>query len=263
MASFLSVLGTLRRRWRRKRPAAKPPSWQQVHSGPLEGLELFLPTDDRPTGWVAKMLRGDYEPVLLEALRRLAKDGKVLYDIGGHVGFVACAWLSFGGRRVEIFEPSPHNARCIDDVLRRNHLESSARVHRLALGESAEEATLISHASDIGLTSMSHLEGYGVPKMWRQRTTTEVSVPVRSLDDWHRELDPEPPDVVKIDVEGAEASVIRGARECLRTVQPVVFCELHGIYQAVQTTSDLSELGYRATPLDAASGMPLVRFDPR
>lgn len=263
LARVRSVLGRLRGGLRRNRPVTGPPAWQTVSAGPLDGLELRLPVDARPASWVAKMLRGEYEPILLQHLRDLAKAHEVLYDIGGHVGFVACAWLQFGGRRVEVFEPSPFNARCIEDVLHRNGLTSAAQVHCLALGEIDGEATLISHDDDIGLSSMSHLEGHGVPKMRRQRTTTQFTVPVRSLDGWSREADPEPPGVVKIDVEGAEADVVRGAAGCLRTALPIVFSELHGIRQAVETTAALAEIGYRATNLDAAAGMPLVRFDPR
>ncbi len=209
-----------------------------------------------------RMLRGDYERRLVDDLADLAGDGGVFYDIGGHVAFFGCAWLHLGGGRVEIFEPVPDNARRIEETLARNDFESTARVHHLALGDFDGTANLVQNAADIGLASMSHLEGLGgVPKMRRQTTNTRVTAEVRRLDGLAETLGLPAPAVVKIDVEGAEDLVVRGAASLLRRYSPVVFCEMHAIVPAVATTARLTAMGYSAAALDAAVGMPVVRFD--
>lgn len=210
-----------------------------------------------------RMLSGEYERRLVADFADLARDGGVLYDVGGHVGFFACAWLRLGGGRVEVFEPMPANARRIEQTLTRNGLDRAARVHHQALGDFDGEAVLVQNTGDIGLASMSHLEACGgVPKMHRQTTNTRVDVEVRRLDDLAAALDLPPPAVVKIDVEGAESRVVDGAAGLLRGTRPVVFCEMHAIAAAVETTARLAALAYSAVPIESRGGMPVFRFDP-
>ncbi len=253
----------LKRILRRGSPAAGPPSWQRVESGPLAGLELFLPTDRRPVSWVARMLCGQYEPQLVSEIARLASAGGIFYDIGGHAGFFSCAWLQLGGARVEIFEPAPDNVKRIIETMIRNGFADRAGVHPLALADFDGQAPLIHNTTDVGLASMSHLEGIGgVLKMRRQATNTRVRVAVRRLDGLIEKLGLAPPRVVKIDVEGGEEQVVLGAASLLRGASPIVYCEMHAIVSAVATCTRLAAMGYTATALDAARGMPIYRFDP-
>lgn len=258
-----SLLGRLGRRLRRPAPAAGPPAWQKVRSGPLAGLELYLPTDDRPKSWVMRMLNGEYERRLVAEIESLAQGGGVFYDIGGHVAFFSCAWLRLGGERAEIFEPVPANAARIEETLARNGFEHTARVHHHALGDFDGEAVLVQNSADIGLASMSHLEGFGTAKMRRQTTNTRVTVDVRRLDGLATALDLPAPRVVKIDVEGAESQVVDGAMGLLGHSLPVIFCEMHAIESAVQTAIQLANLSFTAERLEARGGMPVFRFDPR
>lgn len=209
------------------------------------------------------MLRGEYERRLLAALADLAEDGGVFYDVGGHVGFFGCAWLRLGGEQVEIFEPMPDSAQRIEETLARNGVAHTARVHHHALSDFDGESVLVQNTIDIGLASMSHLEGYGgTPKIQRQTTNTRVTVGVRRLDGLVEELGLPAPTVVKIDVEGAESHVVKGAMGLLRDSRPVIFCELHAIETAVPTALQLATLAYTAAPLEARGGMPVFRFDP-
>lgn len=57
-----------------------------------------------------------------------------------------------------------------------------------------------------------------------------------------------PPSVVKIDVQGAEAEVLRGMRRTLEEHGPLVLCELHGTGDVVKPLLD--ELGYDVQLVD-------------
>jgi len=65
------------------------------------------------------------------------------------------------------------------------------------------------------------------------------------------------PDLMKIDVEGAELHVLRGARNVLADSRPLIYCEIHPQQMANcggsvnELTGLLSETGYDVTPLDA------------
>ena len=53
-----------------------------------------------------------------------------------------------------------------------------------------------------------------------------------------------PPDVIKIDIEGAEALMLEGARETLQSAQPDLLIELHGVPAAQNVFRILDSLGY-------------------
>jgi hypothetical protein len=73
----------------------------------------------------------------------------------------------------------------------------------------------------------------------------EIEVTITRLDTLTRKRRIPPPDLVKIDVEGAELEVLKGATETLRTWQPAVLLEAHSAILEDDCARELSELGYR------------------
>jgi FkbM family methyltransferase len=86
-----------------------------------------------------------------------------------------------------------------------------------------------------------------------------VAVPTIALDEFFRTHGP-PPDIVKIDVEGAEAQVLRGMQGLMHGTKPLVLLELHpagllGLDSSVQEViALLLEAGYVVAELDAFRG---------
>ena len=68
------------------------------------------------------------------------------------------------------------------------------------------------------------------------------------------------PDLVKIDVEGAEALVLRGARETIRLAQPVVFVAVHGPAVRTECLELLQGFGYAAEELSGRGIEPGTEF---
>jgi FkbM family methyltransferase len=237
-------------RWRRARlpkAAVAPSEWREVTSGPLRGVVFWLP----PAGvspLADRVVAGTYEPDLLDALASLASGGGWLYDIGAHVGVVTCAWLAFGGTGVHAFEPLPSNAEAVRRVIERNGL-SAAHLHEVALSDREGTAELLSDASNVSTSSMAYLkEAGGVAESQDSATyqrSTAVSVPTASLDTLVRERGLAPPSAIKIDVEGAEGHVVRGAHRVLDAHRPAIVAELHTIDAGVDVAMQLAPLGYR------------------
>ena len=96
-----------------------------------------------------------------------------------------------------------------------NHAVDAVSVHACAVGANSGRAQLL----EVSERSWSHLADRGRHPL----TVGAVDVDVVALDD----LDLPPPALVKIDVEGSEASVLRGMADVLRESRPALIVELH------------------------------------
>ncbi|MBI3829833.1 MAG: FkbM family methyltransferase [Planctomycetes bacterium] len=247
-----------------ERAARHAPAWTRVAAGPLAGCEFLLPKGLK--GWSGAIVQGVYEPELFAALSELAQGGGGLYDIGAHVGYVATAWLKLGGARANCFEPVPGNANVVEETLQRNGFATQSRVHRLALGDSNGACTLMVNAQHLGKTSMAYVrEVGGIDRQEGGKVyakAMEVPAQLRTLDSFVAEQKLPPPRVLKIDVEGAEAKVLQGARETIERHRPALLLELHNIDAAVYCAEPLVRLGYRSKLLFKAEATCAFRWDP-
>ncbi|MCH7944857.1 MAG: FkbM family methyltransferase [Armatimonadetes bacterium] len=157
------------------------------------------------------------------------RQGDVVFDVGANIGTHAIAFAKTVGEggRVAAFEPEPDTAQRLEDNVVLNGL-LNVSVHRFGLGPSESTATLYVDARPgSGLHSMSPAEG---------RTTQQVRV--ARGDDLVATGALPAPNVIKIDVEGAELGVLEGLAQALRgPACRLVLCEVH---------ADMLSLGGRA-----------------
>jgi FkbM family methyltransferase len=190
-------------------------------------------------------LLGTHDLDVQYAMHRLIADGATVYDIGANVGFTAILAARRAGPhgRVVCFEPLVINGAYIRDNSARNGFQS-VEVHEIALGiEDGEAEFLLSQSPTWGRLARS-----GAPPL--QSGVTRV--PVRSLDSMLERDGLRVASFIKMDVEGGEADVLRGARKYLSAHHPVMLIELHHTYGAV--VDALAGLDYEVKPLtDVAS----------
>jgi len=185
-------------------------------------------------------------------------------DIGANVGIFSVlmgATLGQSGR-VFAFEPAPGNVVRLRRNLERNRLDC-AQVFPCALGE-ADGQMMLHLARDPAYPSLVEVEsGLG--------DGTGVPVQVRRLDGVWEETGRPRIAFVKMDVEGAEAAVIRGASRFLEDCQPTMLVEANSPQQLDVLRGLLAPFGYRAAqpegfaphnylfyhPTSAADGRPL------
>jgi FkbM family methyltransferase len=217
--------------------ASRPLRWRPVPilSGPARGLRINL------HGSAVAFATGTAERPMQEALVRELRPGATFFDIGANVGFVTILASRLVGPagRVIAFEPVPENAAAIRENLRLNGIDW-AEVHEAAVGASAGHAKLI--VSDV--SAFSRLATVNVPTGARG----QIDVKVTSVDEFLAEGAAPPPDLVKVDVEGAELEVIDGMRQTLARHQPAVLCEVHDCN--VQYAELMASLGYKPINLD-------------
>jgi FkbM family methyltransferase len=146
----------------------------------------------------------------LPVAQRLARAGSTCIDVGANTGVYAYA-LSRVAAKVEAFEPLPECERII-----RAFASPKIDVHRTALSDAAGQATL--YIPLIGGTVDEGRASFVQPN----RPFRSVVVPVRTLDEFRFTN----VSLIKIDVEGHELRVLRGARETLSRERPAVLVEV-------------------------------------
>lgn len=177
---------------------------------PAEGLAPFL-----TAGWTC-LHYGEWEPHVERCLRGLLRPGDVVVDGGANFGYFSAAMAQAVGATgaVYAFEPVPDPFRrlclCSD-------LNGFAQLHAfpIALGEDDGEAQI---GFDRRATAMASLY---------RRDCETATVPVRSLDSLLAAGEIAPPAVIKLDVEGHELAVLRGAQATIARARPAVVFELN------------------------------------
>jgi len=161
----------------------------------------------------------NYEPLLSDIASRLLEKGDTIVDVGANFGWYSTLFsrCSCPGGKVMSYEPSPYSLKNLTNNIELNGMEGSIQVRPVCVGEFSGTIALEQDtASESGL---AHIVQY--------KADTTVDVPIVTLDD---ELSSEIGNIayIKIDVEGHELSVLKGAYNILCAVdQPVIQIELN------------------------------------
>lgn len=208
-----------------------------ILAGPMRGRKLL-----RQHGLSQlSMLFGTYEPTFAQAFSSRIGDASVIYDVGANYGYFSlfAADQSRPNSRVYAFEPFPEILKDFCTMVEANRLGDRIIGHQVALAESTGTAKMYTPNSDKTGVLESALRGQRVEE------GTDTNVNTVTLDDFVFSQDNPRPDVIKIDVEGGEASVLAGAHRVLAECRPVILLEVHG-YQPAEEIWELTlPHGYR------------------
>ena len=186
-------------------------------------------------------LEGDFT----RAFGVLAAQARVVVDVGANIGMYSL----FAARknpeaRIYALEPEPHNLAALRRNLAVNGLDN---VVSLPLGLARQEATVTLRLD--GLLENAAGTGHRVVEGDPQGPILEILV--ASLDHLAAAGVVEPPDLVKMDIEGYELNALRGMERLLREHRPDLLIEVHPDMLADLGQSDqeldayLADLGYR------------------
>ena len=141
---------------------------------------------------------------------------KHIIDAGGYVGDTALLFSSYTDKNIHVFEASPSNMDIIRETIRLNQLENIVPVSK-ALGEKSGTATF-SLGERNSCNSLVERPGYNYPD--------HIEVPVITLDDYVRENNLEV-GLIKVDIEGGEQLLLKGAVETIRTQHPILLISIY------------------------------------
>ncbi|MGA9771236.1 MAG: FkbM family methyltransferase [Blastocatellia bacterium] len=190
------------------------------------------------------------------AFKSNLKAGHIVFDVGANVGCYSLLfgqWVGSSGK-VYAFEPSPETFAALSRHVALNSLEDVLLPVNTAISDESSSVDFLA------------LDTLGMSRMLVQNEQAEASqvirVPAISIDEFcarERVL----PDLIKIDVEGFELSVLRGARETIRDCRSrlALFVEMHpttwreiGLSKA-DIIDELDAQNLRAVPLRPCEDM--------
>jgi FkbM family methyltransferase len=167
---------------------------------------------------------GEWQPEIWNALTPVLPEGGVLLDVGAHIGYYSMKAAPRVGPmgRVVAFEPNPETLRLLRDNVSANHF-ANVTVEPIACTDKPATLTLYAAAeANTGASSLSR-DNAEISATEKARAFT---VQGRPIDDVVRELGLTRVDAIKIDVEGAEVIVLRGAVGTLKRFHPKVIAEV-------------------------------------
>lgn len=202
------------------------------------------------------LMYNGFEDTELAFVKRLLRPGMTALDIGAHHGLYTLLASKCVGRqgRVIALEPSPREFRRLERHVRLNRC-SNVQLEPCALGEESGEADLfqVDGFRDWG----NSLRPPAVP----ERTRT-VRVTVRNLDSFLAARGIQQVDFMKLDVEGAELAVLKGAEKLLCTEpRPAILAEIQDVrtrpwgYAAREIVQLLVQRNYRWFALTESSAL--------
>lgn len=200
-------------------------------------------------------LYGSYELPSVRFIRRVVKPGDVVVDVGAQIGYItlAMATLAPGKVIVHAFEPEPLNIQRLRNNIALNPgvdvrivekaVSDSNGAIRLYLSKDHNAGT---HSTISGGTNVS--DDY-------------VEIPAVTLDTYVRDQNIAALRLMKIDVEGGEYEVIKGAHETLTSLRPIVLMELSDALQesrgfsTVEFKKLMKQFGYSAYTIADDGGL--------
>ena len=176
---------------------------------------------------------GTYEPARLRTLANAVTPGTVVYDVGANVGIYSLlASLQVGpSGMVYAFEPLERNLKYLRGHVTLNNLKNCIIME-----------TAVSNSEGTRPFSAAGWD----PSMGRLSPDGEILAASTTLDNCiYGERRLRPPDVIKVDVEGAEFEVLEGASKALAEFHPTIFLEIHGTQPHADCRAFLLAKGYR------------------
>lgn len=201
------------------------------------------------------MIAGGYDTDFFKEIAKPDQNIKVVWDIGAHVGYSSLTIAKILGEEVVIhaFEPNPFNIERLKINLGINdNYRNRITVHEVAVSDSeGVQKFSISNNVDGNQSSGSHLTSSSKPlsqQIYDKFNFQDIDVKTTTIDALQKTLPI--PDLIKIDVEGAEFFVLQGGLRLLTEFSPRLFIEVHNVSLMHDVINFLRDLNYRTRLLD-------------
>lgn len=165
---------------------------------------------------------GVFEESLSRALvvRVAARPGALFLDVGSNIGLISLyVAAKVPSARIVAFDPGPTQTRLFAETIQKNALTDRVQIERIALSDAEGQGDYFVHGS-------REVSKDGLRDTGRGGGTRAEKVSVRTLDSWWQEKGRPAVSAIKIDTEGAELLVLRGAEACIKETRPSIYLEI-------------------------------------
>jgi FkbM family methyltransferase len=179
---------------------------------------------------------GEWAENELRFLRHVIPSGGTVIDAGAFVGTHALAFARRVGDdgQVHAFEPQSRSFALLETNIRANGLHH-VHLRHAAVGAAPGQTRLEVMKAD----EAANFAGLGVRPTQADAGTSD-EVPVVAIDS----LGLQRCDLIKLDVEGAEDAVLRGAVETITRLKPVIYADCNSLADGARSFAELTSLGY-------------------
>lgn len=186
-------------------------------------------------GKILRILGGSYESDQTQFFQKLLHEGDTLLDIGANVGYYSLVSSKLVGKSGQViaFEPEPTNFQFLEKHIRMNRCENI-------------KAESVAISDKNGTAKFKYGSGTGTGSL---DDSGELEVKTVRLDDFCTE-NSIVPNAIKIDVEGAEMSVLSGGQGTLESARPILFLSTHGTEVHHACLDFLRNLNYKLQPIN-------------
>lgn len=226
-----------------------PRDWTKIPPSSTLGTILRLPLKLLPKGAVVRVRSGLnkdmrwivgssvhgcwlglYELEKQLAIEPFVKPGMTVFDIGANAGFYTLAFSRLVGSEGHVwaFEPFAENANNLLRHIRLNGLSNVTLMQTAVAGQSGMNGFRIGANNSTGQVSEEEL--YKVPTVSLDGLLESGTVPI--------------PDVIKMDVEGAESSVLEGSKALIEAKRTTLFIAPHSEDEMIRCRKILESRGY-------------------
>jgi FkbM family methyltransferase len=200
---------------------------------------------------------GTYEPKVQAFLNGFCKPGLVFYDVGSSLGFFSLGVAHRAGENARIFafEPESDNVRRFSQMITRNRLEGRVVIVEAAAWSYSKAEMPFRRGGR--QSTYGGVAADGIRPVLAEGETRKVKAV--SLDDFVADGHPAP-HLIKIDVEGGECEVLKGAQRIFSDSRPALVCEVHRQEASDWIADWLAGMGYAAEWQIPAELFPRLLF---
>lgn len=198
-------------RWTKKYFASPQAPYRKIHFGPARGFSLPMSRRSQ-----LRMEFGLFERPIQRYIKEFSQGSHVAYDLGAAEGYYVLVFTRClgNGAKIFAFEPDLLCVKQLEETINYNKLFNRVEIISKYIGSDS------ANNNEVSLDSLIE----------------------------YRKLPP--PDILKIDIEGAELKALRGAESILRNHRPKIILEIHSHELEIQCTNFLEQFGYNVRRVD-------------
>lgn len=200
----------------------------------LDGASYSIWLPDAETDYIQGKIAKDKQPYELEMLRDMAsrlQPEDLVLDVGANIGNHTLYLASVAACRVHAFEPNGHLCEALAQSIAHNSQGDRVTIHQVGV------------AAAKGIARFAHLDtaNLGAQSLEKILSDDEAGVELVALDEmeWSAAIR-----MIKIDVEGMEIDVLKGAQQLIRRDKPILYIESQTAEDFELVCNQLGALGY-------------------